>query len=146
MIESLSESNLPEVLVLIREYQSFYQVADIDDARNHTFFSRFINDNERGMLHLYRQDGVVVGFTTLYFCFSSTRACAVAVLNDLYVTPQHRRQGIARALLKNAESVAKAQGYPRMQWLTAVNNQHAQSLYDSLGVQHSAWRFYARDL
>ena len=146
MIEPLNDNNLSELLPLIREYQAFYHVADIDDARNRAFFSRFITDTGRGVLHLYRHNGRVVGFSTLYFCFSSTRASEVAVLNDLYVATDQRRQGIARALLTNAELVARERGYTRLQWLTAADNERAQGLYDSLGAGKSGWLFYARDL
>jgi hypothetical protein len=56
VIEPVSESNLEEVLPLIRQYQEFYKIADIDDERNRNFFSRFSESGNEGCLFLYRND------------------------------------------------------------------------------------------
>jgi hypothetical protein len=34
MIEAVTDNNLAEVLPLIRRYQAFYNIVDIDDQRN----------------------------------------------------------------------------------------------------------------
>ena len=39
MIEAKTSANLNEVIPLIREYQAFYNVLEIDDERNKYFFS-----------------------------------------------------------------------------------------------------------
>ena len=54
MIESVSDTNLGEVLPLIRQYQEFYKVVDIDDERNKIFFKQFHADSHHGCQFLYR--------------------------------------------------------------------------------------------
>ncbi|HYL94873.1 MAG TPA: GNAT family N-acetyltransferase, partial [Terriglobales bacterium] len=74
-----------------------------------------------------------VGFVQLYPCFSSTAMKRMWILNDLFVAPEARRSGAAKALMERARQWAvetKSDGL----WLeTAVDNHPAQRLYESLG-------------
>ncbi len=142
MIEIVNEGNLKEVLPLIRAYQEFYEVAAIDDARNEVFFAQFGAENLFGCQFLYRLEGKVVGFATVYFTFTSTIAQKVGVMNDLYVVPGLRGQGVGRALINHCLDFALANGAFRLQWVTAVDNDVAQRLYDSLETNQRDWRFY----
>lgn len=51
----------------------------------------------------------------------------------LYVAPDHRRQGIATALLTVAEAWAQQQGHGQITLQVFSDNQAAQALYQSLG-------------
>jgi len=141
-IETVNAKNIDEVLPLIRQYQEFYKVVDISDARNRTFFSRFGDNNPAGSQFLFRLDGKAVAFATVYFSFTSGIPAKVAVLNDLYTLPEARGQGIARRLIEHCRFFAKDNGAVRLQWLTAAENRDAQKLYDSLETSKSDWVFY----
>ncbi len=142
MIEVVSEKNLDEVLPLVRAYMEFYHVADIDDARNKTFFSQFGESSDKGCLFLYRKEGKAVAFATVYFSYTTSITAKVAVLNDLYTLPDYRGQGIAKSLIKYCADYTKAQGATRLQWVTAPDNKQAQTVYDALGAAKSEWYFY----
>jgi ribosomal protein S18 acetylase RimI-like enzyme len=139
MIEEVTHQNIDEVLKLISLYQEFYGAAS-NDAKNKAFFSQFI-DSEDGVLHLYRCQGKVIGFSTIYNGFSSTRAETIAILNDLYVLPAYRGKGYGRELVDHAVEVARSRGYSRLQWLTAQDNDKAQKLYKALGAVKGSWFF-----
>jgi len=142
MIEPVTSSNLDEVLPLIREYQAFYKVSDISDARNKTFFSQFSDSSQFGCQFIYRDSGLVVGFATVYFTFTSTIAKKVAVLNDLYTLPTHRGKGVGRALIEHCHHYAEQNNAARLQWITAPDNERAQRLYDSMKTSKSSWHHY----
>jgi len=142
MIEVVSSENIKEILPLIRSYQAFYNVADINDSNNHEFFSQFGSDSDTGCLFGYRVGQKMVAFATVYFSFSSTIAAKVAVMNDLYIDPDYRRQGIAKALILHCEQYGRSKGAARLQWVTAADNLPAQSLYLSLGAKQSSWEHY----
>lgn len=85
-----------------------------------------------------RRDGFAdeeVGFTQLYPLFSSVRMVRSWLLNDLFVVPSARRQGVAAALLTAAASHARMLGAANLSLSTALNNAPAQALYESLGWQ-----------
>lgn len=44
-IETISNTNLNEVLPLIRKYQEFYKIESINDEKNRLFFSQFGKDS-----------------------------------------------------------------------------------------------------
>ena len=130
---------------LIKEYQIFSGVEQIDEKKNQEFFLQFTQSHENGILHLYKVAHKAIGFTTIYKGFSSTRSEAVAVLNDLYIQPSHRGNGCARELIDNAINTAKLMGFSRLQWLTAENNESAQKLYNKIDAKKSSWFFYAKE-
>ncbi|WP_035985218.1 GNAT family N-acetyltransferase [Leptolyngbya sp. KIOST-1] len=56
----------------------------------------------------------------------------------LYVTRDHRRRGIATALLEVAEAWAQQQGHRQISLQVFSHNQAAQALYTRLGYQSEA--------
>ena len=54
-------------------------------------------------------------------------------LQDLEVAADHRRRGVARALVAAAEAEARARGFRRLRVGFAVDNEPAQGLYRSAG-------------
>lgn len=145
MIEAVSDKNLDEVLPLIRAYQEFYKVAGISDSKNHAFFSQFSEANPAGCQFLFREAGLVCGFATVYFSYASSITEKVAVLNDLYTTPEMRGRGIGKQLIEHCRHFAQKQGAARLQWVTAPDNEAAQKLYESLDTNKSTWHFYTYD-
>ena len=143
MIEAVSENNLEEVLPLIRLYQQFYKIADIDDERNRQFFSQFHENNDNGCLFLYRNNqGEAVAFATVYFSYVSSIPAKVGIMNDLYTIQSHRGKGIGRELINHCLQFAISKGAARLQWITAEDNTQAQKLYDSLDTKKSSWKVY----
>lgn len=142
MIEFVTERNFEEVLPLIRKYQEFYDVPEIDETRNRAFFSQFGEENPFGCQFLFRHEGRAVGFATVYFTFTSTIAKKVGVMNDLYVEPSVRGKGIGRALINYCLDFALSRGAFRLQWVSATDNYTAQRLYDSLNKSKKPWLFY----
>ncbi|MBL0916592.1 MAG: GNAT family N-acetyltransferase, partial [Sphingopyxis sp.] len=51
-------------------------------------------------------------------------------LQDLFTSAAARGQGVGRALIEGVYEAAKAQGLPRVYWLTHETNETAMQLYD----------------
>lgn len=142
-IAAANADNFDELLDLIEDYQRFYEVKDIQRERNRRFFRRFLEHPEEGLQFVAYRGDQAVGFTTLYFPYSSTQARAFALMNDLFVTAGVRGEGVGLALIEKAREVAKARGYNKLSWMTAQDNHIAQRLYDRLEVEKSAWFEYS---
>jgi GNAT superfamily N-acetyltransferase len=144
-VRPVSANELEEVLPLIAGYQNFYG-AEPDNERNRRFFSRFLDPSEEGLLLGAWADGSVVGFATLYWFFSSTKAAESVLMNDLFVRDDIRGKGIGRALIHRALDEARRRGAAHLEWFTAPDNATAQRLYDSVpGVGRSTWYAYEID-
>src|SRR4051812_18403204 len=99
-IAPVSAAEYEELLPLIAAYQRFYEVEDVDEERNRSFFRRFLAPSEDGLLLAARRGGELVGYACLYWHFSSTKACETVLMNDLFVAPQTRGGGVGRALIE----------------------------------------------
>jgi GNAT superfamily N-acetyltransferase len=51
-------------------------------------------------------------------------------LEDLFVAPEARGQGLGRALIEDLVAIGRAKGWQRLYWLTEIENATARRLYD----------------
>ena len=141
-VRPIGRHELDELLPLIAGYQRFYG-AQPDDERNRTFFSRFLHPSDEGLLLGAWLGGRLVGFATLYWFFSSTKAAESVLMNDVFVREDVRGAGIGRALINSALDHAQLRGAAHLEWFTAPDNVTAQRLYDSVpGAERSTWYAY----
>lgn len=145
-IRPLREEELEEALPLIAGYQRFYRAEPKDD-RNRAFFRRFIEPSDEGLLLGAWVDGRLVGFATMYWTHSSTRAGDIALMNDLFVAEDVRGKSVGRALIEACAVAARRAGKLHLEWYTATDNARAQRAYDGVpGAERSAWFAYEIDL
>jgi GNAT superfamily N-acetyltransferase len=141
-IAPITDGEFEELLPLISAYQRFYEVGEIDEARNRAFFRRFLAPSEDGLLLGARLGGRLIGYACLYWHFSSLEAVESVLMNDLYVSEEARGGGVGRALIEATAEVARERGVPFVEWSTAPDNHTAQRLYDSTGAERSEWISY----
>ena len=60
-----------------------------------------------------------------------------AVLYDLVVDPDHRRQGIGKSLLDATFAALRERGAPRVLLFTAEKNRNAQSVFERAGFRRT---------
>ena len=141
-IAPIADEEFEQLLPLIAAYQRFYEVEEIDEGRNRTFFRRFLAPSEDGLLLGARRDKRLIGYACLYWHFSSLEAVESVLMNDLYVAEDARGGGVGRALIEATAEVARERGVPYVEWSTAPDNTTAQRLYDSTGAERSEWVSY----
>lgn len=59
----------------------------------------------------------------------------VCYMQDLFVDQEYRRQGIAKALLRELADIGGQKKWNRIYWLTYGTNEAAQSLYQDIGIK-----------
>jgi GNAT superfamily N-acetyltransferase len=141
-IEPVSQAQLERLLPMIAAYQRFYGVEEVDEERNRTFFSRFIAPSNDGMLVGAWHDEQPVGYACLYWSFTSLVPAETVLMNDLFVDPSARGQGVGRALIEASAAIARERGAHCLEWMTAPDNDTAQHLYDATGAERSTWIEY----
>jgi ribosomal protein S18 acetylase RimI-like enzyme len=130
-IRRATASDADAVARLFDLYRRFYeQPADPALARD---FIRARIGLKESVVFVADRDGGLIGFTQLYPTFCSVSAAPIFVLYDLFVAPEERRGGAARALMHAAAEHAKSTGAVRLELATAKSNHAAQALYRSLG-------------
>lgn len=86
-----------------------------------------------------QKDDAVVGYVfggMEGFDYMALRGPA-ALLYDLVVDPEHRREGIGAALLDAAFADLKKRGAPRVLLFTADKNRGAQALFERVGFRRT---------
>jgi len=142
-IGPITEGDYEAALPLIAEYQRFYGVATPDLERNRTFFRRFLAPSDDGMLLGAWEGELLVGFTCLYWTYSSITAREIVLLADLLVQESARGRGIGERLIDAAVAVARERGAGHIEWVTHVDNRRAQRLYDRIPSAHrDTWLGY----
>ncbi len=146
-VRPVTAAELDALLALIADYQRFYAGTARDDAHNAAFFGRFVAPSERGMLiAAYADDApdgaAPAGYACLYWTYSSVSAIDVVLMNDLYVRPEYRGAGVGEALVAATVHIARERGAARVRWFTALDNRHAQHLYERVGAERSSWFEY----
>jgi GNAT superfamily N-acetyltransferase len=136
-IKRATISDLDEAAPLFDAYRQFYgQRSDVAAAR--AFLDERLRRDE-SVIFLAVVDGEpggeALGFTQLYPSFSSVSLKRLWVLNDLFVGPNVRREGVGRRLLDRAREWAIETGAKGLVLATAVDNSKARALYESCGWQ-----------
>ena len=143
-IARVTEADLDELLPLMRGYCDFYEVDPPDEAL--LALSRaLLADPEREGIQLIARndDGVPIGFATVYWTWQTLSASRLAVMNDLFVNAEARGTGAADALIAACADEARDHGATTLAWQTAKDNARAQRVYDRVGAERSEWIDYA---
>jgi GNAT superfamily N-acetyltransferase len=134
VISTVAESDLPELLPLMRGYCDFYEVDPSDDALL-AMSRELIADPEKEGLQLIARDdaGPAVGFATIFWSWSTLSASRIGVMNDLFVAESARGSGAAEALIGACAERCRERGATSLDWQTAHDNHRAQAVYERVG-------------
>ena len=74
------------------------------------------------------------GFALFYKTYSTWEGRSGIWLEDLYVPPAHRRDGVGGALLSHLAKITVARGFTRLEWAALDWNEPALSFYAKIGA------------
>ena len=80
-------------------------------------------------------DGVPAGFALWFYNFSTFLGRAGIYIEDLYVDPAYRKQGIGRAIFKALAKRAVDEGCGRVEWSVLNWNKPALDFYAGIGAK-----------
>jgi GNAT superfamily N-acetyltransferase len=140
-ITTVTASDLPELMPMLRAYCDFYEV-DPSDDRLETLANALIDNPDEGVQLIARGDGAPLGFATIFWTWQTLYGARVGVLNDLYVNAAARGSGTGRALIERGLQLCRERGAQKLVWETAPDNATSQRLYDGIGATKSTWLSY----
>ena len=87
--------------------------------------------------------GKPVGFALFFHNFSTFLAQPGIYLEDLFVLPEHRGEGVGKALLEKLAQLAVERDCGRLEWAVLDWNESAIGFYKRLGARPNAdWTVY----
>jgi GNAT superfamily N-acetyltransferase len=140
MIREATPEDVPELLAMIRELADFEHLSDQvvcgeDDLARALFGPDAVVHDTVAVA----DDGSLAAHALWFRTFSTFLGRTGIWLEDLYVRPAHRRQGLAGALLHDLR--ARTEG--RVEWEVLEWNAGAIDFYQGLGARPMAgWTLY----
>ena len=135
IIRRATEADVEEVTDLFVSYLKFYRRGcEPSSAKNFISERLATGDSE---IFLATISGRAVAFVQLYPTFSSLSLKRVWILNDMFVQPSARKQGVGGALLARVKQFAVETGAAYVTLETADKNRAARQLYEQNGYQQS---------
>ena len=125
--------HLAALIPLFNAYRVFSGCAPDADLAGRFLHERLEKEDSFIFLAVVQDHGC--GFAQLYPTVSSIMANKTLVLNDLYVHPDYRRRGVAKALMDRLLVFAKERGYAGIWLETSRRNRPGRRLYESLGFR-----------
>lgn len=80
-------------------------------------------------------DGKIAGMALCFFKYSTWGSHTGLYLEDLFVQPEFRSQGVAHALMGRSAKIALERGCGRFHWVVHQDNARAIRFYESLGAE-----------
>lgn len=131
---SAERRDVPLILRYIRELARYEKLEEEVVATEETL-EEWLFDKEKAEVIFAVVEGKEVGFALFFHNFSTFLGRAGIYLEDLYVEPAHRGQGIGTALLRELARIAVARGCGRLEWWCLDWNTPSIEFYRSLGAE-----------
>ncbi|HEY6187227.1 MAG TPA: GNAT family N-acetyltransferase [Pyrinomonadaceae bacterium] len=142
-IEKASEGDVPVILSFIRELAEYERMSDEVVATEDLLRTALFGERAMAEVVIAYRDEQAVGFALFFHNFSTFLGQPGIYLEDLYVQPHARGQGIGRALLAHLARLAKERGCGRVEWAVLDWNEPAIRFYQGLGaVPMSEWTVF----
>jgi GNAT superfamily N-acetyltransferase len=131
------QADIPHVLALMREMAEFEKLTDIFKATEASLLESFFGPQPAAhclVAHTGDQPDLPVAYIMWFHNYSSFLDKRGLYLEDLYVQPKHRGQGVGKLALKHLAKLAIEQDCGRFEWTVLDWNQNAIDFYKYLGA------------
>jgi GNAT superfamily N-acetyltransferase len=133
MIRTAVASDVPPLLSLVRRYWEFEGIQGFDALRLELLLQRLIGTGELGQIFVAASGAELCGYLALVHVFSLEHGGLMAEIDEFFVLPAARAQGVGGQLLAAAEQALRQRGGVRLQLQLAVANTAARSFYERRG-------------
>jgi ribosomal protein S18 acetylase RimI-like enzyme len=97
-------------------------------------FRQLLRDTTRGAIWIGRPIDQIAGYVVLVFKHSMEHGGLAGVIDDLYVSPNHRGQRLGSALVRAAIDYCRALSAVALEVEVGASNVAAVKLYESCGL------------
>jgi GNAT superfamily N-acetyltransferase len=138
IIRFAREEDVSVILALIRRKAAFDDSMDSDctplQATEAKLCQTLFNDPPFAKVLLVERSSAI-GFALYYFRYSSFAAQPSIWLDDLYLEPESRGQGIGKALMIELAKEAQKHHCSHMAWTASQKNDRGIGFYQALGAE-----------
>ncbi len=129
-----TQEDCPLILQFIKALAS-YEKMDDQVVATEELLNKWIFQEKKAEVIFAIKDGVEVGFALFFHNFSTFLGRAGLYLEDLFVKPEYRGDGIGKQILKQLAKIAVERGCGRLEWWCLDWNKPSIDFYLSLGAE-----------
>ena len=122
------------IVQLIRELAEFERLTHLLQVTPEKLRPHLFGEKPAAEAMVAETQGQVVGFALFFTNFSTFLAQPGLYLEDLFVQPEHRGNGIGEAMLTRLAALAVERGYGRFEWSVLDWNENAIRFYRRMGA------------
>lgn len=131
---------------LIREMAAFEKLSGEVSADAATLTEQ-IFVKKRAEVRILECEGKTAGYCLYFFNFSSFLGRGGLYVEDIYLRPEYRRRGFGKSVFEWLETLARAEGCGRMEWVCLDWNSTAQEFYRRFGASAvDGWIIFRKTL
>lgn len=134
-LKPATQDDVPVILQFIKELAEYEKLSQEVVATEDTLRTSLFGARPAAEVVIAYASDEPVGFALYFQTFSTFLGRPGIYLEDLYVTPARRSQGIGRRLLAYVARVAVDRGYGRMEWSVLNWNEPALVVYRKIGAR-----------
>jgi len=123
------------ILRFVRELAEFEREADKVVATEALLHEAMFGERPVAEAVMAERDGEPLGMALFFHNFSTWTGWRGLYLEDLYVTPEARGQGVGAALLRHLAAIAVDRGCTRFEWAVLDWNEKAINFYKAMGAE-----------
>jgi GNAT superfamily N-acetyltransferase len=140
-IRPAAAEDVPVILSFIRALAAYEREPDAVMATEADLLRDGFGPNPYFFCLIAELDGRPAGFAFYFFDYSTWLARPGIYLEDLFVHPEFRGQGIGKALLQRVAAIALGKGCGRLKWQVLDWNTPAIDFYRAMGAEFmDTWR------
>jgi GNAT superfamily N-acetyltransferase len=133
VIRAASLHDVTALAILVEQYWSFEGIPGFDAPRVEELLRAALGADGRARCWLAEQAGEPAGYLLAVLVFSLEHGGVMAEIDEFFVAPACREQGIGAALLRQAERVLQESGVRRLQLQLGSGNARARDFYVARG-------------
>lgn len=134
LLRAARPGDLEAIVGLIRELADFERLTHLVEVTPDSLRPHLFGDKPVAEAWVAEHGGTVVAFALFFTNFSTFLGRPGLYLEDLYVQPSHRGQGIGTAFLRRLAALAVERGCGRFEWSVLDWNVNAIGLYEKMGA------------
>ncbi len=142
-IQPATDADVPLILQLIKALAEYERLGDQVSATEAMIRESFFGPAPHAQAVIARIDGDAVGFAIWFSTYSTFLSKPGIYLEDLFVLPHWRGQGVGRAVLRHLARIAVERGCGRIEWSVLDWNETAIRFYRNIGARAmDEWTVY----
>lgn len=134
-IRAAEPADVPLLVEMFGELAAYERLAHKLKATPERLQAALFSERPAAEALIAERAGRAAGYAVFFPTFSTFLSIRGIWLEDVYVRPEHRRAGVARALIATIAARLRADGGERLEWSALDWNDLALDFYAGLGAE-----------